>query len=171
VQRRFWYQLQKCRVPLLPQGIDARGNIGAAWAFEMAEAAAGRACSRGPVTAFLQTAFGTVMAIVQVCGALQGAYPPMEACKPDVCLVTGAASSRLPPMVAMREHCRRWMLSPKAYQQLKDAVLQGGGALEHLTAAGGSSGGAVRQTPLSRRANEVLATIMVDSQLIVACYH
>ena len=36
-------------------------------------------------------------------------------------------------------------------------MLQGGGALKHLAAAGGSSGSVVWQTPLARRAYEVRA--------------
>lgn len=64
--------LQRC-MKLAPsglickQGIDARAGDGAAWAFEMAEAAAGRARGCGAVTGFLQTAFATVVAILQVC--------------------------------------------------------------------------------------------------------
>ena len=84
-------------VPLLLQGIDARGVGGAAWAFEMAEAAAGRARSRAPATVFLQTAFGTVVAIVQhVRKALQGALADCFS-RHDICSIKALHAIDLGP--------------------------------------------------------------------------
>ncbi len=48
------------------QGLDAYAGRGAAWAFSMAEEAAGRACAGGAPAAFLQPVFTAVLGLLQV---------------------------------------------------------------------------------------------------------